>query len=380
MDYNYDNDISHSKLFKTRKWSYRMQTNKIPVTLSICFPTYNRHDILIENIKSFIGFLNDSTKIIISDNSEEISSNSLSFFTNQDKIEYYKNHNNIGVTRNFIKVLSIANSDYLLLMSDEDIPNLNALYRILSSDTFDFQDLLFSSKDNYLEQRDNLSYLFLPDNYYMSGFLFKRESIMFNDLEYELSLEGFGQLGFYPHMYIINTLLINGELLISTEKFYTQGEKLGLVDLDIVNNRPFYHPTSKILQFIVSTRFVSNNIFDQKRLHSIFSRLLKQFIIDISAFRVWSIRDSVDESPHYFVKTEEKYNSYKSYFIPICSAFNAIKSLEILTKYIIIKLFFLSVLYGIYYFFSSAYLLKDLHKLPTHKYVSKLIRSLSRIK
>lgn len=89
--------------------------------LSICIPTYNRGNILKENLKDIIKLpeFDDSIEIVISDNAstdntEEVAKSFTSFYKN---IKYYRNEANVRDV-NFELAMNRANGVYIKLMND----------------------------------------------------------------------------------------------------------------------------------------------------------------------------------------------------------------------------------------------------------------------
>lgn len=94
--------------------------NKQPL-LSICIPTYNRGDILKENLNYILKLpeFDDSIEIVISDNAstdntEEVAKSFTSFYKN---IRYYKNETNVR-DANFELAMNRGNGVYIKLMND----------------------------------------------------------------------------------------------------------------------------------------------------------------------------------------------------------------------------------------------------------------------
>jgi len=107
--------------------------------LSICIPTYNRKEYLIELLDSIFSQINDENRdliqICISDNfSSDNSKKLIEKYIETDKVEIILNINesNIGPDLNFLKVVEIATGDYCWLMGSDDVLNLNALDLVLS--------------------------------------------------------------------------------------------------------------------------------------------------------------------------------------------------------------------------------------------------------
>lgn len=99
--------------------------------LSICIPTYNRAKHLINCLESILASSRNTEQkfqVCISnnastDNTEEI------IFSYKDKlpIKYNKNENNLGVARNVLKVVEMADSDFVWLIGDDDLLMPNAI-------------------------------------------------------------------------------------------------------------------------------------------------------------------------------------------------------------------------------------------------------------
>lgn len=90
--------------------------------LSICIPTYNRAEILDECLRLLVsnkGF-SDEVEVIISDNCSEDNTQeiSLKYVNAYPHVRYYRNEENIGGERNFLKVLSYAKGLYVKLHND----------------------------------------------------------------------------------------------------------------------------------------------------------------------------------------------------------------------------------------------------------------------
>jgi abequosyltransferase len=108
--------------------------------LNISIPTYNRPEFLYKCINSIKLALNkletadrELVSIFISDNGDdnrsEIVYRNLEF--NNLNITYSKNNNNIGSDRNIARCYLYENSDYVMILGDDDFMSENALSVIL---------------------------------------------------------------------------------------------------------------------------------------------------------------------------------------------------------------------------------------------------------
>ena len=94
------------------------------ITLSICIPTYNRCEFLMQNLDYFRLHNSEEIEIVILDNASMDSTEQevQSFIQkyNLYNFHYYRNKNNIGPDANFKNVLSLAQGKYALLLGDDD--------------------------------------------------------------------------------------------------------------------------------------------------------------------------------------------------------------------------------------------------------------------
>ncbi len=104
--------------------------------LSICIPTYNRakhlsnclESIIANKLKSKIDF-----ELCISDNCSTDETSEIISKAKQDlPIKYQKNEKNLGVARNVLKVVEMANSDFVWLIGDDDLLVPNAIEEVIS--------------------------------------------------------------------------------------------------------------------------------------------------------------------------------------------------------------------------------------------------------
>jgi glycosyltransferase involved in cell wall biosynthesis len=106
--------------------------------LSVCIPSYNRHQYLEPLLDSILGQDYPELEIIIcEDNSperkliREIVKNKIHSINDKNKIKYYENEENLGYDRNLRNLISKASGDYCLFMGNDDILVNGAIERIL---------------------------------------------------------------------------------------------------------------------------------------------------------------------------------------------------------------------------------------------------------
>jgi glycosyltransferase involved in cell wall biosynthesis len=110
--------------------------------VSICIPTYNRashlanclNSIIICSLKTSLKF-----QVCISDNhSTDGTEDVVKAAQHVIDIKYHKNKSNLGIPRNFLNVVSMADGDFVWLIGDDDLlmPNaIEELYKLINSHT-----------------------------------------------------------------------------------------------------------------------------------------------------------------------------------------------------------------------------------------------------
>ena len=95
------------------------------IKLSICIPTYNRAAHLSNCLKSIISMRKPKGfqfEICISDNGSNDSTKEIVNNAKKDiDINYNRNESNLGIARNFLKVVSMAKGEFVWLIGDDDL-------------------------------------------------------------------------------------------------------------------------------------------------------------------------------------------------------------------------------------------------------------------
>jgi glycosyltransferase involved in cell wall biosynthesis len=103
--------------------------------ISLCIPTYNREMHLGRCLNSIIENKNINfvdVEICISDNnSTDGTSDLITKVCSLLKLNYNKNHRNIGMAANFLKVVDMATGDFIWILGDDDFLLPNALERVI---------------------------------------------------------------------------------------------------------------------------------------------------------------------------------------------------------------------------------------------------------
>lgn len=264
-----------------------MMTHQI---LSICIPTYNRADVLEKTLANIVSQNIIQVEVIVSDNaSNDHTKDVVNKFIN-NKIKYYNNKKNYGLTYNLIKSLELATSDFAVLLSDEDDINveniINSLYYankvnvgLVFGGINKNRRTVWCGTPTKLKKRGFRTFLFNSfKNNYMSGIVFSRLKIDFYDLwrEYNSS-SSFGLLGLYPHIYIINKLMLDFDLIIDNRLFCSFRDK-GKNYISSIGGVDFFSPQGRYDQLIKHLMFLRvNPTFNRLENTLIVNRLLAGF-------------------------------------------------------------------------------------------------------
>lgn len=222
--------------------------------LSICIPTYNRCFFLIDSLRDLfqqaikLGVENE-IEICVSDNaSTDNTKDELEKLCSdfpQFRILVNRNETNIGVDRNFVKVLSMPSGKYSILKGDDDYfrpGGLKYLFDMLEENpSIDFfisdVDIVNTKREfvrhvNYLREKEQLVVLFSNEiearNYFalcenilalgsfVSGAVFKTEAIKGVDIDPQF-------IGtYYVHQYYFWKYLLAGHKLMYRSQSYIQ--------------------------------------------------------------------------------------------------------------------------------------------------------------
>lgn len=101
--------------------------------LSICIPTFNRAKFLPEAIESIVKQAAGRVEIVISDNASTDETPSLvaAWMQQFPFVRYFRWDENVGADRNFLKVISLAQTDYCWLLGSDDILEDGAVDAVL---------------------------------------------------------------------------------------------------------------------------------------------------------------------------------------------------------------------------------------------------------
>ena len=109
--------------------------------LSICIPTYNRKEVLIDEIKQYLSVQDERFCIKVNDNCSTDGTVTALLQIHDDRLIVSRNEKNEGSVPNWMKALLNCNSEYVIFVLDKDLIDI----KYLSA----FIDYLVSDKPNF---------------------------------------------------------------------------------------------------------------------------------------------------------------------------------------------------------------------------------------
>lgn len=88
--------------------------------LTVCIPTYNRKDVLIPDLKSYLSIDDSRFCIKVNDNCSVDGTVDALQQIDDDRFEFHKNQTNIGSVPNWMMALQGCRSEYVLFLLDKD--------------------------------------------------------------------------------------------------------------------------------------------------------------------------------------------------------------------------------------------------------------------
>jgi glycosyltransferase involved in cell wall biosynthesis len=88
--------------------------------VSFCISTYKRPEILKQQLGLLLSQTFPDFHIVVSDNDPEASAKSVCYSFKDDRIRYFHNGNNLGMIKSFNKSIHRAETDYIVMVTDDD--------------------------------------------------------------------------------------------------------------------------------------------------------------------------------------------------------------------------------------------------------------------
>jgi len=223
-----------------------MQNKKSKFT--ICIPTFNRGKRALEQVEFLLDNIKDEYdwKILVLDNNSNLGLEDylkikeLSY--QHSRLEYIKHDENRFFHGNYLASITMAKTKYIMIMSDEDIPNVKNLEKLLpqiidcdnigiirgsiESLSEDWQGNSIKLIDRHYKAGKEALNNFAFTNNYLSGTIYSRDIILNNNLLQRLQIN-IGKQAIYPHLYLESLLCATSDvkLVCDTLSFEGIGEK-----------------------------------------------------------------------------------------------------------------------------------------------------------
>ena len=198
--------------------------------LTIAIPTYNRIDILKNNLESLLPQLTDECILLIIDNKSErpvrVELNDLLLKYPEKQINIITNPHNVGLTGNIIKCFELCNSDWLWILGDDDkvvdgavdrilndiLENKNKVFISYAWDEPSFKrngNIITNGADELIESIESLGVIL-----FISTSIYNVKKVVQN-----ISFGSFLQTTYAPHLVILfMSLKCGGECILSNRQ------------------------------------------------------------------------------------------------------------------------------------------------------------------
>ncbi|CAH1223764.1 glycosyltransferase [Paenibacillus sp. JJ-223] len=223
------------------------------ILLSICIPSYNRGNRAYENILALMkSYYDEEIEFVLSNNGTENDTKSSYAKIKEledSRIKYYEFEENQGFAVNCCKVCEMATGKFIMLLSDEDLIDLQSLHLIMkqldeSSDTL---ALLKPSVSNHSQLTDAMKAAgsaaleeFMLTSNYISGFTLNNKLLkQHQGIDYIKNNLDNKVCYYYPHMYW-ELLLAQYGAVISTSVVLIQAglaEKTSFSQMALENSK-----------------------------------------------------------------------------------------------------------------------------------------------
>ena len=193
---------------------------------TICIPTFNRGKRALEQVQFLLDNIQDkyNWKILVLDNGSKLE---LEYYleikelsSQHSRLEYIKHDENRFFNGNYMACITMAKTKYIMIMSDEDIPNIKNLEKLLpeiidddigvvrgsiESLTEDWQGNSMTLTNKYYKAGKEALNNFVFFNNYLSGTIYNRDIIINFNLLQRLK-ENLSKHAIYPHLYLESLL------------------------------------------------------------------------------------------------------------------------------------------------------------------------------
>lgn len=232
---------------------------KKPV-ISICIPTYNRCDKVIELVKDILKYEGDEIEVVVLDN---LSTDSTKFLFDKivdNRLSYVRNEKNIGGIRNIFKSLVIGNGEYCFLCLDKDRIDYQRIGDLISR--LKTSNVLFGHCIlNSLQEKADVVFEKGFHSVYNMSYLSAHPSGMFYKTEVLKKLPVIKQIlnenkkfGFYTELVNAQMSILGESKIINLPVFYTETkEDCGKIKSFTYTNENeiFFFPVKRTEEFFI---------------------------------------------------------------------------------------------------------------------------------
>lgn len=292
--------------------------------LTIAIPTFNRPDTLLDTLSKLLSFPNShEVDLLVVDNGSDVDielfiNNKLRNISNLSIIRFDTNE---GFHESFYRLFEVCSSDFMMVLSDEDIFDLSRLtevIKILESKSPNLLVVSSKNKSKILTSSNNMkisSYRIKDESTSISGLIFKTKPVkenlkFFRDMS---NSEEFAYL--YPSVLVAYTLALSGKCL--------RFKKAAIEYRTII-------PTSIKSARGVSYKLPTERIYQHISLLSCFEKLKSGFPLNISKINYYILFEKMNFFGLIFnsigfisgrAKTDFLYSSSKFIFLHLVRSF-----------------------------------------------------------
>jgi glycosyltransferase involved in cell wall biosynthesis len=122
--------------------AFKENSKKNNFFLSICIPTFNRADKIVDLVKTILSYKENNIEVVVLDNCSTDNTHMLLNEITDNRFVYVRNNNNIGSMPNVLKALTHGSGEFIILCLDKDTiisENLPFLIQRISED----KDVIF---------------------------------------------------------------------------------------------------------------------------------------------------------------------------------------------------------------------------------------------
>lgn len=279
--------------------------------LSICYPTYNRADIIYGNVMRCLKYEGDDIEVIVQDNCSTDHTEKILSEIKDPRFHYYRNSENIGPV-NLMTILTKSQANFALLLSDEDeviverIPNVLALLNGAASmcgvikTTVSVFGKVNTKYDDEKKESGFSSINRILFHTYMSGYIYNVDRIRRLSRDDTNYFRVFSKGGSYVFLYLAILILRNTSLYTSSLVFVNHRDE-GEHDISTYyfNGKHVYSPDGRIEVFRKHFDCLNRCVFSMEQ---------KKFFVRRMIYAVWDYScpewvstciDSIKTKPDY---------------------------------------------------------------------------------